>query len=123
MELQQVRAEQVASLARQEASHAASMDDLKELKQMFIKIQSNRRESPTPSVMIAAQTGAPFVEVTVDGAEMSQKTDEAVKNQNAYIRDISSMKKTISLHLPISNWIWMTITLAWSKASRLRAGP
>jgi hypothetical protein len=43
--------------------------------------------------MIAAQTGAPFVEVTVGGAEMSQTTDEVVKNQNAYIRDIASMKE------------------------------
>ena len=36
--------------------HTVSMDELKELKQMFIKMQSNRCESPTPSVRIAAKT-------------------------------------------------------------------
>ena len=95
MELQQVRAEQAASQARQEACHAANMYELQGLKQMIIEMRSSRSASPTPSatpsVTITTKTGQPLVHVPASGEAMHQQTEVGLKNRNAYIRDVSNM--------------------------------
>ena len=91
MELQQVRAEQAASLARQEVCHAANMYELQGLKQMIIEMRSHRSVFPTPSVTIATKNGAPVVHVPASGSAMHQQTEVGMKNHNAYIRDVNNM--------------------------------
>jgi hypothetical protein len=94
-----VRAEQAASLARQEACHAASMYELQGLKQMIIKMRSHGSASPTPSVTIATKTGAPVVHVPASGAAMHQQTEVGMKNQNAFRRALLPLGLIIILRL------------------------